>query len=209
MSYAATFDAKEQLAVLNQLIMTALGQDVDVINDTGSGFVAVMGKKNPHIQQDVPAAYEMYTLLMHYLTTLPLFVGPLGAVDTILAPAIHFDVEAGRVLALVPIGEQEMELVAHWLADGLRSSTVKAMAGLIAMPFSIEEHDGVKHLIPEWFAAFYVGGNEDHCVPMLSLRSVTLDERFGDWVAVALERMKIFGMPSDSAQNAMSQKTAQ
>lgn len=210
MRYSENLDAEGQRQVLTGMIENAIGADVDVIADSGSGFVAVMGKKsNLDIRQDVPAAYEMYTLLSHFLDKLPFHVGELGGADTVLSPSVHFDKANGRVVALIPVGEKELELISFWLAEGLRSSTVKAMAGVLALPFSVEAHEDEPYLIPEWFAAFYVNGNEDHCVPMLALRSVTRDERFGDWVAIALERMQVFGLPCESAQNAIDQKTAQ
>ncbi len=44
----------------------------------------------------------------------------------------------------------------------------------------------VEHLLPEWFAAFYVRGEPCHCIPIPALRSVLADQRFGgDWVGVA------------------------
>jgi hypothetical protein len=207
-SYPENKDAAKQREDLLGLINTAIGSDVDVVADEGSGFLAIMGKSNPNIRQDVPAAFEMYTLLSHYLPKLPLHAVPLGGVDVLLTPSVLYDSAAGRVVALIPIEANQMELVAYWITDQLRSSTVKAMAGLLALPFSVEEHDGVRHMIPEWFGAFYVNGNEDHCVPILALRSVTYDQRFGDWVAVALERMQVFGLPCDAANKATQQKTS-
>jgi hypothetical protein len=209
MSYPENFDAEGQRQELLGMIDNAIGADVDVLADSGTGFVAVMGKKaNMDIRQDVPAAFEMYTLLSHFMKTLPFHVSELGKADTVLSPSVHFDKANGRVVALIPIGAKELELVSFWLSEGLRSNTVKAMAGMLALPFSVEVHEDRSHLIPEWFAAFYVNGSEDHCVPMLALRSVTMDERFGDWVAIALERMQVFGLPCASAQNAIDQKTA-
>jgi hypothetical protein len=207
MSYDATIDSNEKLADLNTLIASALGQDVDVILNTGGGFMSVMGRNNPNIQQDVPAAFEMYSLLMHFLTKAPVVLGPLGGSGPILSPAVHYDPAAGRVVLVMPVGAHELEFVAHWIAESLISGTVKAMAGLLALPFSVEMQDGARHLIPEWFGAFYVGGDEGKCVPVLTLKSVTLDERFADWVAIALQRMKTFELPCEKAQQSMQQKT--
>ena len=62
----------------------------------------------------------------------------------------------------------------------------------------------VEHLLPEWFAAFYVRGEPGHCIPILALRSVLADQRFGgDWVAVALERMTAFALPQEQAASAV------
>jgi UDP-2,3-diacylglucosamine pyrophosphatase LpxH len=53
------------------------------------------------------------------------------------------------------------------------------------------------------FAVFYVDGNEDHCIPILALSSVLEDERFGDWVSVAFERMQTFCLPCNRARSAI------
>jgi hypothetical protein len=189
---------------LRALIDGAIGGDV--IADTDGGFVSIMAKKNPHIRQDIPAAFEMYTLLSHFLDSLP--VHPQLEPSANLAnPAIFFDQDGGRVLALIKIPAQQMELIAYWLSEGLRSETVKRMPGMLALPFSVEQHDGVAHLIPEWFGAFYVDGNPEHCIPILALRSITADDRFGDWVTVALQRMEHFGLPCTSATNAVRHET--
>jgi hypothetical protein len=50
---------------LSSLIQAAIGGDV--ITEEGGGFVAVMAQSNPHIRQDIPSAFEMYTLLEHFL----------------------------------------------------------------------------------------------------------------------------------------------
>ena len=208
MTYPNNPNTEMHRAELSMLIDNAIGVDVDVIADTGSGFVSVMTRKNPNVRKDVAAAVEMYTLLSHYLPSLPIHAVSVENTDALLTPSIFYDEQAGRVLALISVGAEEFEYVAHWLSEGLRSNIVKAMPGILALPFSIEKHEEQSHLIPEWFAAFYVNGNEDHCVPILALRSVTLDERFGDWVAIALERMKIFGMPCASASAAIDQRKA-
>jgi hypothetical protein len=175
----------------------------DLLNEDRCGFVTVMARSKPHIRQDIPAAFEMYTLLTHYLGTLPLHAVTLGCSEVPLAPGILFDVPSGRLLVLIPVDAHQMEDIAYWVASGVRSPAVKAMAGLLALPFSIEAREETRHLIPEWFAAFYVGGSADHCVPVLALRSIVLDPRFADWVAVALERMPVFGLPCARADQAL------
>ena len=195
----------DQQQWLHSLIHAAIGGDV--LTEEGGGFVAVMAQSNPHIRQDIPCAFEMYTLLDHYLESSRMAALPRGYAIADLAPSILVDREAGRVLALIAVPELQMELIAFWMAEGLRSQTVKNMPGVLAMPFSIELRDGVEHLIPEWFAAFYVDGNPEHCVPILALRSVTCDDRFGDWVSIALERMQYFGLPCTSAADAVKKAT--
>lgn len=206
MTYPENKDAARHRTEIADLVQAAISGDV--IEDSGGGFVAVMAKSNPNVQQDIPAAFEMYTLLSHYLDKLPVHAVPLSSADVLLAPAIFYDEPAGKVVALLPVQAGELDLIAYWVAGGIRSDTVRGMAGVLALPFSVETHDDVRHLIPEWFAAFYVGGSEDHMVPSLTMRSITLDERFGDWVAVALERMQVFGLPSAAANSAIQQKTS-
>lgn len=193
-------EAARHRTEISDLVQAAISGDV--IEACGGGFIAVMAKSNPHVQQDIPAAFEMYTLLAHYLDKLPVHALALSSTSVLLAPAIFYDEPAGKLVALLPVQAGELDLIAYWVAGGIRSSTVRGMAGVLALPFSVEGHDNVRHLIPEWFAAFYVDGSEDHMVPSLTMRSITLDERFGDWVTVALERMEIFGLPSAAAHRA-------
>lgn len=199
-------DATRLRSEISGLVQAAISSDV--IADSGGGFVALMAKSNPNVQRDIPAAYEMYTLLSYYLDKLPVHAVTLVGSDVLLSPAILYDEPAGKLVALLPIQAGELDLIAYWIGQGIRSETVRGMAGVLALPFSIEAHDEVRHLIPEWFAAFYVDGCEDHCIPSLTLRSVTLDSRFGDWVAIALERMPSFGLPNDAASSAIRQKEA-
>jgi len=189
-------------AALQALIDEAIGGDV--LAGADFGFVGVMARAAPAIRQDIAPAFEMYTLLSHYLGTLPLATSALDGVEVALAPAIHYDQSNGRLLALLPVGRNELALVAHWLADGLRSDVVKAMPGMLALPFSIETHDGRRHLLPEWFAAYYVDGKPAHCVPLLALASMADDGRVADWMAVAFERMALFGLPCGDARAAVA-----
>jgi len=50
----------------------------DVLAQAGGGFVSVMAKSAPAIQKDIPAAFEMYTLLEHFLKSLPIRQAALG-----------------------------------------------------------------------------------------------------------------------------------
>jgi len=186
------------------MIETAIGGDV--LNEKDGGFVSIMGKNSPNIQQDIPAAFEAYTLLLHFLDRLPTCSVSLDAASPMsgLSPAILHDAATARLVALLPIEADELATVAYWLTDSMRSQQIKQMAGVLALPFSIEHHAGVDHLLPEWFAAFYVHGEPDHCIPILALRSVLADQRFGgDWVNMALERMTVFALPQKQAKNAV------
>ena len=180
----------------------------DVLSDEGGGFVYIMSKKSPGIKQDIAAAFESYSLLSHYLDSIPVHPVSLEKAESLqeLSPGVIYDKDMGKLVALLPIGDEELNLIAYWITDSMQSDSIKKMAGVLALPFAIEEHAEVKHLIPEWFAAFYVNGSKDHCIPILALKSVLLDQQIGnDWVTVALERMTSFALPQDNAQKATQQ----
>jgi len=180
---------------IHALIKTAISDN---------GFIAIMGEKMPSIRQDIPAAFEAYSLLSFFLDKLPMRSCVFEASHPVdLAPAILHDATAGLLVALLPVGAGGLTFFAHWITDNLRSDQVKRMPGVLALPFSIERHDELEHLLPEWFAAFYVHGDPGHCIPILTLRSVLTDERFGgDWVDTALARMASFALPKEQAVNA-------
>jgi hypothetical protein len=190
--------------LLAALIQQGIGGDI--ISNNDGGFLAIMAKSDPHVRQDIPAAFEMYTVLSHYLDKLPVQAMSLNKAEVSLQPAVYYDGIAGKLVALFAVRPGELNLIGYWIADGIRSDTVRSAAGILALPFSIETHDDVQHLIPEWFSAFYVNSDKDNCVPVLTLRSVVHDERFGDWVAVALEQMPNFGLPCAAASSAMRQE---
>ena len=188
---------------LEALVAHASGGNV--LAQDGGGFLSVMAGSTAAIQKDIPAAFEMYTLLEHYLKTLPIRHEMLafGANPLALEPGIVVGHDAGKVIALLPIQAGQFGEVAFWLADALPSRELKAMSGVLALMFSVQAHDNIRHLLPEWTAAFYVKGNAGHCVPILALKSVLEDERFGgDWVAVALHRLSEFALPQAAAEEA-------
>lgn len=183
-------------AVLLRLIDVAISAESALAD--GGGFVSVMSRGRPHVRKDIPAAFEMYTLLSHHLLTLPLRLLSLEDTPIALTPGIAFDPRSGRVVALIRVEPRQLELIAYWVTGGLQSDTVRGMAGVLALPFSIEVHE-VQWLLPEWFAAFYIDTDSpgQRCIPILALRSVMQDERFADWVVIARQRMRMFGLPCE------------
>ncbi len=175
------------------------------------GFIQVMAKKDSRsIQNDIPAAFEMYALLQHYLGHLPLrdtaLSEDLPEID--LTPGILYDGEHKRVVALIACETDTLPYIAHYVADRIPSSELKGRAGTLALSFTIETHGEVEHLIPEWHAAWYVGHDPGHCIPVLTLRSVLQDEQFsGDWVDVAMQRMGVFRLPRAKALEALQPRT--
>jgi len=194
---------------VNELIDQAISGDV--LTGDGGGFIKVMASKNSHaVENDIPTAFEMYTLLQYFVDRLPFAAMPLhedfAPMD--LAPLIAHDEERNRLVALLPVTEDmPLGVIAHFIADRLPSAQVKSMPGILALPFVIETHEGAEHLIPEWYAAFYKDGHPGHCFPILTMRSVLNEESFsGDWVDVALNRMAVFRLPREDAQEAVVMK---
>lgn len=196
---------------LEALIERAISSDFDVLdgevvsdNDSTPGFVRVMARKNRQVRNDIPVAFEMYSLLSHFLPHLPVTEVQQGAAVE-LVPGI---VRTGTtVVALIPVAAGELEAIAFWLTDAMQSPQMKQRAGLLALPYSLEAHDGTPHLLPEWCSAFYVDRSAEHCVPLLGLRSVLQDDQFGgDWVSVALERLAAFGLPTEAATRATAHR---
>ncbi|ANN80903.1 hypothetical protein [Bordetella flabilis] len=171
--------------------------DVAEAAEAGSVLALMGGKSNPHVAQDIPVAAEMLGLLRHFMDRLPYQATEDASLA--LAPGIYVRSTSRQVIALVPIQAGELDLVAYWLCQGFQSPKLASMPGLLAIPFSIEEHDDQRWLIPEWFALFYVDASVEHCVPLLALRSVLDDSRFSDWVPAALARAASFGLSTDKA----------
>ena len=87
---------------LEQLVRQAIGGNV--FAQEGGGFVGVMASSRAAIQKDIPAAFEMYTLLEHFLETLPIRYETLayeaGLVD--LEPGIVVDRTGARFWLCCP-----------------------------------------------------------------------------------------------------------
>ena len=103
--------------------------------------------------------------------------------------------------------------IAYWIADNLPSPQIKAMPGLLALPFTIEKvGDGAEAqevLFPEWFAVFYPHAKPEHAFPILALRSVLSHAEFGgDWVNAAVGRMGFYGLPRKVAEQFVAKKNS-
>jgi len=188
---------------LDALINNAIVVD-DVIGDTGGGFISLMAR-NKQTLKDIPAAFEMYTLLQHQMRALPLHeTKPYAPFDLAIGTHGVLDTDTlGRVLFVMAVHDNFLNHFAHWITDALMSNKVKGMAGFLALPFSLQNMNGQWHLIPEWVAAFYPGGQRGHCVPLLTLQSMVHEEKIGsDWVQSGLHRLSHFGLPVDDALGA-------
>lgn len=88
----------------------------------------------------------------------------------------------------------------------LPSAKIKAMPGLLVLPFTIEntgEGDAAQAvLFPDWMAVFYPHSRHEHAFPILALRSVLSHDAFGgDWVDAAVGRMGFYGLPRNLAEH--------
>lgn len=165
-----------------------------------SSVITMMGKhENPRVRQDIAVASEMLGLLRHFLGKLP-FHHFSSSTTLPLESGVYFDPTENRLVALIPIGPSELGLVAYWLSETLENANLVELPGLLALPFTIEEHDEKQWLMPEWNVIFYIDSSVEHCVPVLALKSVLDDGRFSDWVDVALERAEAFGLPTGQAK---------
>lgn len=186
---------------IQTMINTAISQDV--FNNGEAGFISIMAKKGSQTMQDIPAAFEAYTLLEHFISKIPLIHchSSYEIIPSIVA------LPNDKLVALFPIEDAELAIVAHWLTSNLVSDIVKQMPGVLAIPFSIEMHEETEFLLPEWFGVFYVDSDSNHGIPILTLRSILNDTHFqGDWVNIALERMSAFGLPADKAKEAVKEQ---
>ena len=184
-------------ATITDLLDAAISSDA-VSDDGQCGFIRVMAKGRAPVRTDIAVAFEMYGLLRHFTDSLNWRRDRPES----LAPGIY--TQATSVVALIPVPAGELPELAFWICDGLRNEHVKRQAGVLGLAFVVERHADREHLIPEWWAVFYVGGSPEHCVPLLALRSVVDDERIGgDWVSTSLARMDAFGLPTASATAAL------
>ena len=171
------------------------------------GVIAAMGRNNPSIRRDIPAAFEAYSLLLGQLERAePHDVTPDVPVAG-LSPGVycmpcadvgeaHAESVRGRVVCLTRVEAGMLGYAAHWLADNLYSETVRRMGGILAVPFEIRQIDARDHLVPDWFCIFYQSANPRLNYPLLSFRSILTDERFrGEWTDVARLRAPLYGLP--------------
>ncbi len=175
-----------------------------------ASVLRVMGR-NSLQARDVPVAMEMIALLQHFATRLDVRDVPgLDKEDVELAPGIVWG--GSKLLVLLDIPAGAFEDIAHWVADSLPSTKIKAMPGVLALPFTIEstgEGDEAQAvLFPDWVAVFYPHARAEHAFPILTLRSVLSNEAFGgDWVDAAVGRMGFYGLPRKLAEQFVARGT--
>ena len=195
-------------SVIASLTNAAMGGDWEA-NEQPS-VLQVMGR-DPAKARDVPVAMEMVALLQHFADRLAVRdvpeLGEIGSQDVELSPGIVWG--GSKLLALLDIPAGAFEEMAHWIADSLPSAKIRAMPGVLALPFTIENQgdgDDVQAvLFPDWIAVFYPHARAEHAFPILTLRSVLASEAFGgDWVDAAVGRMGFYGLPRQLAEQFVS-----
>lgn len=162
--------------------------------------------------RDIPVAMEMIALLQHFGATLPVRLEALGGEAAIdLQGGVVWD-QSGKLVLMLPVEAGALNETAHWLADALPSQKLRAMAGVLALPFTVEPHgegdEAEAVLFPEWFAVYYPYGRASHAFPILALRSILHHGEFGgDWVNVAVGRMAHYSLPREVAEQFVSHGT--
>lgn len=166
------------------------------------GMISLMGT-HAHLQRDIPAAFEAFTLLLHLSKNLP-----------IQAACEQIDITMPQLAWVPPTADSEgtLLMVAHmppglfgdialWITDLTRSATLKTMPGALALPFSVAMANDGMVLVPEWAAAFYPHQQHGNCFPLLVFESM-LNQGIvpPDWTETALHRLGHYRLPVDAAQ---------
>lgn len=183
----------ETAATIQQLITEAIAPS--------SGILAMMASKSTLHQEDIPAAFEACALLSHTLSKF----GALNTSQVTLAPGVYISKCLKRLTCVSQFQAGELEYAAMWLMGYTHSQKIKQQPGVLAIPFSIEVHEDLKLLIPEWFAVFYLRGDPAHCVPLLTLRSILEQPDITDWTQSALRLAEERGLPCAQAKDALAQ----
>lgn len=201
-------------AEIQALTEAAMCGEVLYPSEVKTSVLRAMGR-NELQARDVPGAMEMIALLQHFaprLSVLDKSVPGLGddGQDVALAPSLLWG--GSKLLLLIEVPAGEFESIAYWVADTLPSHKLKAMPGILALPFTIaaagEGEQATPTLIPDWFAVFYPHGKPEHAFVTLVLRSMLSNDAVGgDWVDVAVARMGFFGLPRQNAENFVNKGT--
>lgn len=199
-------NSAEILTAIESLAQGAMCGDWE--HSETASILRAMGRKVVE-SKDVPVAMEMVALLQHFAPRLP--VSHQGDGDVALAPGVVWG--DSRLLLLLDVPAESFGDMAHWIADSMPSAKIKALPGLLALPFSIEDpakessNNAQAALFPEWFAVFYPYAKPEHAFPILTLRSVLSHDAFGgDWVSAAVGRMGHYGLPRKQAEESLSKK---
>ena len=193
-------------ALISGLTQSALCGDWST--ETEPSVLRTMGRDSAKAL-DVPVAMEMVALLQHFGATLPVRCAALGGEASVnLLAGVVWD-NSERILLLLEVAANTLGDTAHWISDALPSDTIRALPGVLALPFTVE-HQGVGSdakpvLFPDWFCVYYPHASGAHAFPILALKSVMRHDAFGgDWVNAAVGRMAHYSLPRAQAEDFVS-----
>lgn len=181
--------------------------DAMVVNaisaDRPDGLINQMGRLSA-TQKDIPMAFEMLTLLQYHQRKLALQDCVFDDdSEASLQPGIAYEItgDAGKLLMKMPYDINSLQHEAHWIVDRFASSSRKALAGLLALPFMLMKSAEGWQLMPDWTVAVIP---DDHGVrslfPILTFGSMVELKQIGaDWVPYALHRLAAYGLPVSEA----------
>lgn len=184
---------------------TAISEDVLSANEGKYGLVQLLHSKGPKFAADIPAAFEYFSLLEHVITT----CNPIEIVLTEssrkfsvngLSTGVYVTEAQKQLLLAIQVEAGMLSYVAHWITETIPSEKIKALPGTLVIPFALEDHGNASFLLPEWCAAFYVDGEDEKCIPVITLRSVLHTESIPpDWTLSALYRLHSYDLDVDKA----------
>lgn len=193
------------------LIKNSISQTLD--NDGGGtpeGLLGLMARSGSMSLSDIPAVFECFSLLQHYL------VNGAPVLDEDGLPSSS-TIDFGRSVVIarmestmftlhLKIEPGDLLYTAHWCTASIKSETVLGMGGVYVIPFYIQEDV----LFPDWCQAFFVDGKPAHCIPVIALRSIEALHPFedGDFVNTALYRLSSYGLPVENALAEIDKKRA-
>lgn len=178
-----------------------------------AGIIGLLGSSCKLSQTDIPAVFESYSLLSHYLSSgIELCLMNSDSLDKLINDCksrVVITHENNKVILLVNIDEGELPYILHWCSDSIQSETVRNMEGVYVLPFYYEGTKNDAWLIPDWCHAFYLHGDHRRCVPLLAFRSIENAIEFpnGDYAATALHRLSSYALPVDTALEQLEKKT--
>ncbi|QTP13406.1 hypothetical protein [Serratia symbiotica] len=193
-------------AFLLEQCKAALAQDVfNYHTDKNISLIQMMSMKGKAFATDIPVITEYFSLLDYVLEkqseigTLPITVDGEILINRLQTAAYRSE-DNKQCLLAIAVNEGELGYIAHWVADRIRSVRVSNMPGVLLLPFTVESHESIPFLLPDWCAAFYVDQNPDTCVPIITLQSVLTNNAIpGDWTLSALHRLHSYHCPVSKA----------
>lgn len=200
---------------LRLLINNSISQDFDERGDgLPESLIGMMSKTGKVSLSDIPAVFECLSLFGHYLDNNANLIESDVSSKNLLVDSGDYNVSFRNDLSAftlqIKIDAGDLPYIAHWCSNSVQSETLMNMGGIYVMPFYTETINNGLVLFPDWCQAFYVGGNPDHCIPMLALQSIETLNPFenGDFASTALYRLSYYGLPVDKALGELDKNRA-